>query len=397
MNGNLFARLAAGFPAERQADFLETAAGEGWSVGRVLDLAGRMTTVLRAAGVAPGDRVAAQVATSPEAVCLYLACLQAGAVFAPLDPGYAPSELAWLLDDLEPRLAVCDPEAEAAVAGAARAARAAVYTLGADGSGRLVVEAAALPSDRWVARRAGGDLALILRSAAGDGRPRGVMLTHDNLWSNLAALHWLWGLRPGDVVAQALPLHRWDGLAVALNLGLLNGGGILLAPGAKVARLSRATVLIAGSEELEALADKGAGAGLRLVAACGPLSSRARTAWAATGRLVLEAWGGPGFGVAASPLPGETAARALPGVGLRAIGSDGAPLPPGTPGRLEVRGPNVAKGFWRDPEAAARAVGPEGWLSTGVWGAVGADGVLRLGEAAGDEASLPRAASGGRR
>ena len=48
----------------------------------------------------------------------------------------------------------------------------------------------------------------------------------------------------------------------------------------------------------------------------------------------------------------------------------------------------------RRPKAAARAVGPEGWLSTGVWGAVGADGVLRLGEAAGDEASLPRAASG---
>lgn len=397
MNGNLFARLAAGFPAERQADFLETAAGEGWSVGRVLDLAGRMATVLRAAGVSPGDRVAAQVATSPEAVCLYLACLQAGAAFAPIDPGYAPAELAWLIDDLEPRLAVCDPEAEAAVAGAARAARAAVYTLGADGSGRLVAEAAALPSDRWVAGRAGGDLALILRSEAGDGRPQGAMLTHDNLWSNIAALHWLWGLRPGDVLLQALPLHRWDGLAVALNLGLLNGGGIILAPGAEAARLSRANVLIAGSEELEALAGRGAAGGLRLVAACGPLSPQARAAWAATGRPALEAWGGAGFGIAASPLPGETAARALPGVGLRAVGPDGAPLPPGAPGRLEVRGPNVAKGFWRDPEATARAVGPDGWLATGAWGAIDEDGVLRLGDAAGEDTALPRAAAGGRR
>ena len=230
MNGNLFARLAEGFPTDRGRVFLETAAGESLSFADLLDRAGRMAMLLQAAGVGPGDRVAVQVEKSPEAIALYLACLQAGAVYVPLNSGYTPAELGYFITDAAPRVVICDPDAESALGPIAAGARAALYTLGADGGGRLTAEAAALPSDRAVAARGGADLAAILYTSGTTGRSKGAMLSHDNLWSNVATLHRLWGFRPDDVLIHALPLYHTHGLFVALNLMLMNGGRMILLP-----------------------------------------------------------------------------------------------------------------------------------------------------------------------
>jgi malonyl-CoA/methylmalonyl-CoA synthetase len=394
MNRNLFARLAEGFPADRGAIFLETPDGARRSFADMLDRAGRMTTLLKAAGVVPGDRVAAQVEKSPEAICLYLACLQAGAVYAPLNPAYTPAELDHFLGDAEPRVMVCDPAAEAALGPLAAAARAALYTLGAAGDGRLIDECSALPSERAVAERRGEELAALLYTSGTTGRSKGAMLSHDNLWSNVATLHWLWGFRPGDVLIHALPLFHTHGLFVATNLMLMNGGRMILLPkfdaDAVIDAMPRATVLMGVPTFYARLLasprlTREACAGMRLfVAGSAPLLPATHADFEArTGQRILERYGMTETGMNASnPLDGDrrpgSVGRALPGVGLRVTDRDGRELPAGEVGGLEVRGPNVFQGYWRNPEKTAEAFRPDGWFVTGDLAAIGEDGYVTI-------------------
>lgn len=388
MNRNLFARLAEGFPSDRSAVFLETPEGAALSFAALLDGAGRVATLLRAAGVAPGDRVAAAAPRAPQMAALYLGCLQVGGVYVPLDPEAAPGETARVLAEVEPRVVVCAPEAERTLAAVAAGVRAALYTLAADGGGRLSETAGALPSERAAAERGGGDLAAVLFAPGGPG----VMLTHDNVWSGVATLHWLWGIRPGDGLIHALPLHRADGLLVALNLMLMNGGRVMLAPlgePAAVAALApRASLVAAPASDLARLAaaaPSGALEGLRVIAlGPEPLSAATRAAIEAQcGARMMEGYRRDETGVAASaPSGGERPAGsvgpALPGMALRVTGQDGAPLGPGETGALEARGAGVFAGYWRDPARTAAAFTADGWLVTGERASIGADGALVL-------------------
>ncbi|MBA3325621.1 MAG: AMP-binding protein, partial [Rhodobacteraceae bacterium] len=394
MNRNLFARLAEGFPSDRRRVFLETAAGAELSFADLLDRSGRIATLLKAAGVAPDDRVAVQVEKSPEAVALYLACLQAGAVYVPLNTAYTPAELGYFVADAMPRVLVCDPEAEQALGAIAAGARAALYTLGADGGGRLIDEADALPSDRAVAERAGADLAAILYTSGTTGRSKGAMLSHDNLWSNVATLHWLWGFRPDDVLIHALPLYHTHGLFVALNLMLMNGGRVILHrkfdADAVIDAMPRASVLMGVPTFYTRLLasprlTRAAFEGMRLfVAGSAPLLAATHAEFEArTGRRVLERYGMTETGMNASnPLEGERRAGsvgpALPGVGLRVADGDGAALGPGEIGVLEVCGPNVFAGYWRNPEKTAEAFRADGWFVTGDLATIGADGYVTI-------------------
>ena len=131
MNRNLFARVAAN--ANPDAPLLESVDGRRWRYGEAFARAGRLANALVDLGVGAGDRVAVQVAKSPEALILYLATVRAGAVILPLNPDHTPAELAYFFRDAEPTLIVADPNAAvAAVAGSIP-----VVTLDAGGDGSL--------------------------------------------------------------------------------------------------------------------------------------------------------------------------------------------------------------------------------------------------------------------
>jgi malonyl-CoA/methylmalonyl-CoA synthetase len=244
---NLFLRFAARLPAVDTV-FLETAEGQEVTFAEILSRAGRVAAVLRARGVRPGDRVSVQAEKSVAGIGLYLGVLQAGAVYVPLNPAYTPGEVAYFLRDAEPRVLVCDPAAEAALAPLAAGVGAALLTLGPGGEGTLAQVLDSVGPDAGVASRMGRDAAAILYTSGTTGRSKGAMLTHDNLWSNVAALHRAWGFRVGDVLIHALPLYHTHGLFVALNLMLLNGGRMIFLPrfGAEevVGLLPRASVLM---------------------------------------------------------------------------------------------------------------------------------------------------------
>ena len=102
MTANLYQQIRAGAPTDLAAPCLETPDGRRFSYGDLERLSGRIANALQGWGVVPGDRVAVQVAKSPEAVFLYLACLRMGAVYLPLNTAYTLPELDYFFGDAEP-------------------------------------------------------------------------------------------------------------------------------------------------------------------------------------------------------------------------------------------------------------------------------------------------------
>ena len=393
MGENLFAMLAAPWTARGDRTVLELPNGAAWSWQQLDSLSARLAAALTGSGLVPGDRVSVQVAKSPEAVALYLACLRAGLVHHPLNPDYTPAELAYLLGDAEPAAIVCDPAAEAMLGDLA--GRASLWTLDGGGGGSLVAAAAVCPAQTQIATRAGADLAALLYSSGTTGRPKGVMLTHANLAANATALVEAWGFTDADVLLHALPMFHAHGLFVALHCAFASGARIRLLPRFEAAAVVQAlpgcsVFMGVPTHYTRLLADPAFGAepcrGVRLfISGSAPLLPETFAAFRArTGQTLLERYGLTETGMnTANPLAGERRAgsvgRALPGVAVRiANRSTGAALPAGDPGEVEVRGANVFPGYWRAADKTAAAFTADGWFRTGDLGVLDAEGRLTL-------------------
>lgn len=359
------------------------------SHGALWDGAGRVAAALIAAGVRPGDRVAAQVEKSLGVVQLYLGTLLAGAAFLPLNPAYTPHEVGYFLGDAEPAVLVCDPARRAALAPLAGAA--VVWEMGADGVLSVplpggIGAASPLPGPLGAAvGRGPGDLAAMLYTSGTTGRPKGVMLSHDNLGSNSAALAALWRFTAADRLIHALPLFHTHGLFVAINVTLIAGGALIFHPKfdaeAVLAALPGATAMMGVPTFYTRLLDHPGlsaelCAGMRLfISGSAPLLPETHAAWAArTGHVILERYGMTECSmIASNPYDGDrvagTVGYALPGVDVR--------LREAPVGEIEVRGPNVFAGYWRRPDKTAEDI-VEGWFRTGDVGRMDPDGRLRI-------------------
>ena len=189
------------------------------------DLSARISTVLVEAGVKPGDRVAAQVPKSIEALALYVACVRAGAVFLPLNTAYTPVELRYFVDDAAPQVLVVDASKQAM--GEQLLDSKQVLTLDDQGNGSLITAAANASAMQGAVPRDADDLAAILYTSGTTGRSKGAMLTHDNLLSNAQTLVQYWQFSKTDVLLHALPIFHTHGLFVASNVMMLCGGSMI--------------------------------------------------------------------------------------------------------------------------------------------------------------------------
>jgi malonyl-CoA/methylmalonyl-CoA synthetase len=353
---------------------------------------GRWATALEALAVEPGDRVAAQVEKSLSSLILYLATVRIGAVYLPLNPAYTLAELAYFIGDAEPALVVCDPAMAGKMEDLAQEAE--VVALDAHGRGELwslaQTDLLAPPVPRGP-----DDLAAICYTSGTTGRSKGAMLTHRALASNAATLAGLWRFTARDVLIHALPTYHVHGLFVANHVALMSGAAMILQPrfepAAVIEALPRATAFMGVPTHYtrllaqEALTREAA-AGLRLfVSGSAPLLAQTHAAWRArTGHAILERYGMTETGMNASnPYDGErrpgTVGFPLPDVALRVVGEgSGEPLPAGEIGVIEVKGPNVCAGYWRNPEKTAQAFRPDGFFVTGDLGVLDADGYLTI-------------------
>jgi malonyl-CoA/methylmalonyl-CoA synthetase len=390
---NLFARIAA--IADPGRPLIETADGRRLSYGDVMARSARFANALRALGVAPDDRVAVQVEKTPEALILYLAALRAGAVYLPLNTAYTLAELEYFIGDSEPKLIVCDPGRRDGLIAITDRVGARVETLGADGRGSLTDRAAAQPSDFTTCPRTSDDLAAILYTSGTTGRSKGAMLSHANLVSNAQTLVEAWRFSAADVLIHALPIYHTHGLFVATNTVLFAGASLLFLPkfdAEEILRLMpRATALMGVPTFYTRLLrlpglTEGATRHMRLfVSGSAPLLAETHREFAErTGHRILERYGMTETNMNTSnPCDGDriagTVGFPLKGVSLRIADAEtGRVLPHGAIGVIEVKGPNVFKGYWRMPEKTAAEFRADGFFITGDLGQIDGRGYLTI-------------------
>jgi malonyl-CoA/methylmalonyl-CoA synthetase len=392
MSENLYATFQSRFPADQNQVFLERPDGRTLSYADLVDISGRLANVLKELGVKPGDRVAAQVEKSAEALMLYLASMRAGAVYLPLNTAYTAGEIRYFLGDAEPTLFVCSPQGgEEKRALARQLGVAHVETLGSKGDGSLMDRARAAVPEFTDVPRGPDDLAAILYTSGTTGRSKGAMLSHGNLASNAAALHDTWRFTAEDRLLHALPIFHTHGLFVATNVTLMAGSSLIFLPGFNadeiIRLLPKATVmmgvptfytrLLARPEFTRELV-----AHMRLfVSGSAPLSAETHKEFEArTGHKILERYGMTETNMNISnPYDGDripgSVGLPLPGVAIRIADSQtGQPLPQGEVGVIEIRGPNVFKGYWRMPEKTKEEFREDGFFISGDLGYIDANG-----------------------
>lgn len=380
------------------------AAAVGFGTDVVLDYAGlagrvaRLAGGLRAAGVAPGDRVVVLSENTPRYVEALYAVWTAGAVAVPVNVKLHGAEIGYILDYSEARLALVSAAKTDDVAAHAPPGTRIVVLDGSGFDGLASIDAVG-PTTRTA-----DDLAWLFYTSGTTGRPKGAMLTHGNLTAMADAyLAEVDPTGPGDVLLHAAPMSHGSGLYMiphvmrgAVNVIPASGGfepaeifdafatwgrvSLFAAP-TMVKRLvaaapdfdrSRVRTIVYGGGPMyveDAIAALDC-FGDHLVQIYGQGESPMTIT--TLGRADIEAREHPAWRARL-----ESVGRAFRGLDVAVVDEDGRPLPVGETGEVVCRGATVMAGYWRDPEATARAL-RDGWLFTGDVGALDADGYLTL-------------------
>jgi malonyl-CoA/methylmalonyl-CoA synthetase len=345
-----------------------------------------------------GSRVAVQVEKSVEAMLLYLATLRAGYVFLPLNTAYQSAEIEYFIGNAEPAVVVCTPGNFGWVSqDRLHGGHAACVHLGDDRTGSLLERAAHCSDEHHSpAARQADDLAAILYTSGTTGRSKGAMLTHGNLLSNAGAQGLLGlaatgGPGPGRRahpraahLPRARPVRGHSRGAAQWQQDDLAGE---VRPQGRASRaMPRATVFMGvPTLYVRMLAEprftREAAQNMRLfIAGSAPLLIETFTEWQQrTGHTILERYGmSETIMLTSNPYRHAMRARVRPeraprrhrgfsaaGRGLRVQDDAGNRLPPGEIGGIQVKGPNVFKGYWRMPEKTAEEFTADGWFKTG--------------------------------
>jgi malonyl-CoA/methylmalonyl-CoA synthetase len=332
--------------------------------------------VVASLGVVPGDRVSFRIEKSTDGILLIHGCLWAGAIVHPLNNAYTDHELGALLTDAQPTLLFCGSDERSRLEPLARNAGAnlEVFPSAVTNASIAVLGTARMPPD------ADGAAALLYTSGT-TGKPKGAVVTHQNLLHSARSLATVWQLTKDDVLAHPLPIFHAHGLLTSINTMIASGGSILLLPSFDVAAVLsaflRCTVLMGVPTHYSRLLDGlsfwvGSEANLRLaISGSAPLSTDLSRKFAATtGVDIIERYGSTEAAIVVAVPPGEHTERVgwvgwpLPEVEIRISDKDGRRSPRGI-GVLETRGPHVFAGYWQNPHATADAFTTDGWFITG--------------------------------
>ncbi|MDM8086093.1 AMP-binding protein [Cellulomonas cellasea] len=353
---------------------------------------------LLADGVRPGDRVAFAGRNSAAFLVTLLGAACVGAVFVPVSFRLAPAEVRTLLGHCDPHTVVVDSELAAAYARLvadhahrnwldARIAMPLADPTGAERSGDL--EPVRLSAD---------DLAVIMYTSGTSGTPKGVMLTHGNLWWSARNIDQVLDTRDDDVALAVAPMSHIGGLNAFTLRTLLRGGTVLSRRAFDAARtltdLSAGVTCLFGVPAMFAAIARCPGfatadlSGVRAATIAGSAAPPSLLrAYVERGLHLQQSWGMTETAPSATYLPRRWT--------VEKAGSCGLPLPwtdirlddpatgasvtiPGAPGEIVVRGPHVTPGYWRAPELTRAATTPDGWLRTGDLAVRDEDGCLTV-------------------
>jgi long-chain acyl-CoA synthetase len=380
------ASIIEGHPAESVA---LVSRGKTTTYGELRSQVAALRGGLRGLGVRPGDRVAIATGNNWYFVSTYLAVLGLGAVAVPVNPLAPAPEIQHELAVTEARVLVAGPSAKASVNGIDRDALPAlehvVASVGAGVDDSVDLDALLSSEPVDLVDREPEQLAVLMFTSGTAGPPRAAMLSHGNLLSNLEQVQQQPARRQdaSDVIFGVLPMFHIFGLNVVLGLTLLTGARVVLIerfdPVSALEAIDKhhITVVTGPPTMWSAWAsmpgvDPSAFSGVR-IAVSGAAKMPVETSQLLEDRLGVHVEEGYGL-TEASPVvtsaTGSSAPRGsigapLPGVDVRLVDADGTDALIGDAGELWVRGPNVFRGYWQEPEATSSALTPDGWLRTG--------------------------------
>ncbi|HEY2980865.1 MAG TPA: AMP-binding protein [Anaerolineales bacterium] len=355
---------------------------------------------LQSLGLQPGDRVALQLTKSLEFILLHLATLQLGAISLPLNLTYPPDELKYFLEDSAAKLFFALETARDKIQSILPELPDLHECIFLDPSHPEQFQSVLQDfpiNNQHSALINPQDTAIIVYTSGTTGRPKGAEITHGNLTSNLDALYAAWGWQPEDILLHVLPIFHVHGLFVALHGALHAGATTLLMrdfDGLKILQAlvdRQCTVFMAVPTIHSRILDLPRAkdfdlSHLRLITSGSDrLPDEVFRGFQDTfGHTLLERYGMTETGMNLSnPLHGErrigSVGLPLPGVNARIIDPEsGKLLSDGEIGEVQLRGPNVFKGYWRQPEKTAEAFTPDGWFRTGDLGFRQSDGYFTL-------------------
>lgn len=338
---------------------------------RSRQVAGRLASV----GVNPGDRVILSASASFDLLVAYVALHRLGAIVVPMNTAYRADEISHIVKNTTPVLAIVDDKDRGETIRSASAAGS-LKVFGCDPAINTFEDALLDAADRSTP-------ALIGHTSGTTGVPKGAVLTSGNLLASAEAIRIAWRWTPEDRLALALPLFHLHGLGVGINGTLVAGASVVLLGQFDADRIgeSPATMffgvptmyhrLVRSVSACEALR------AFRLcVSGSAPLPTDLHRAfWVATGHTILERYGMTETVMNLSnPYEGErrpgTVGFPLPGVEMR--------LSAGAEGEIQLRGPNVFSGYWRQPEARLDAFTEDGWFKSGDLGDIDEEGYVRI-------------------
>lgn len=394
MANHLYDNLIA-HHASNTACFLKQDGQADISYAQFIQTAAKLAHILVKNGLTPGDRVVVQAPKTVEMVALYIATVQAGGVFLPLNTAYKKDEVAYFVGDAAPKIIVCDGRSADMLADLAADNGATLLTLDGAGEGTLTENLNDQPDSFDTVDRAADDLAALLYTSGTTGRSKGAMLSHDNLLSNTLSLIDLWQITSDDTLIHALPIFHTHGLFVAMNTSIRTGACVHFMAGFKVDAIldaiPNATMLMGVPTFYTRLLAEDRLTGdlvqnMRLfVSGSAPLLAETHEAFTArTGHYILERYGMTETNMNTSnPFDGDrrpgTVGHPLPGVEVRLTNPDtGAEVESGGVGMIEVRGPNVFKGYWQMPEKTAEELRENGFFITGDLGQISDDGYVSI-------------------
>ncbi|MGH2949180.1 MAG: long-chain-fatty-acid--CoA ligase [Solirubrobacteraceae bacterium] len=353
------------------------------------DGSARAAGLLHDLGVRPGDRVAVMLPNVPQFALAYYGALRLGAIVVPMNPLLKTREVRFCLRDAGAKVIFALEGLDEHPVAAAEEARAECVTVG---FGAFEETLRATDPVEEVTARDGSDTAVLLYTSGTTGSPKGAELTHDNMHRNLEISAGLFDLGPEDVGLGALPLFHSFGQTCCLNATISAGGSLSLLPrfdpgqALETIEQHRVTICAGVPTMYSAMLDHAAAESTdvsRLKVCISGGSAMPvdvlRRCEAVFGCPLLEGYGlSETSPVASFNHPGREAKAGsigtpIEGVEMRVVDDDDRPLPPGEVGEIVIRGHNVMKAYWEQPEATSHTM-RGGWLHTGDLARVDEDG-----------------------
>jgi long-chain acyl-CoA synthetase len=354
----------------------------------------RVAGLLASKGIGRGDRVCVMLPNVPHFPMVYYAVLRLGAIVVPMNVLLTSREIKHYMTDSGAKLILVwnDFAPEAVTAGE----EAGVEVLPVETGPFLEMVGASDPVEE-IAEVEPDDTAVVLYTSGTTGQPKGAELTHNNIRSNVESCLSLFDPTNEDVVFGGLPLFHIFGQTVTMNVVISVGGEVTLLPrfdadkALEIVERDKVTIFMGVPTMYAAMLHSPKRkdydiSSLRLCVSGG----------AALPMEILSAFekelGSPiieGYGLSeTSPVasfgrldmeqkPG-TIGVPIDGVQMRVVDEEGNELPPGEKGELQIKGPNVMKGYWNMPEATAKAIDPDGWFSSGDIATVDEDGYFSI-------------------